>query len=90
MVKHLRISSYIRKPLLIYMTLNSLMYEENFLFFFISDATHLARGDLGAGEALDDDVVSVVADYDHGEQGEGPENTAQYGVQLTPWRNNSS
>jgi hypothetical protein len=52
--------------------------------FFISDETHLARSDLGAGEALDDDVVSVVANYDHGEQGEGPENTAQYGVQLTP------
>ncbi len=67
------------------MTLNFLIYEENFIFFFISDETHLARGDLGARESLDDDVVSVVADYDHGEQGEGPENTPSNGVQVTPW-----
>jgi hypothetical protein len=67
------------------MTLNLLIYEENFIYFFISDETHLARGDLGAGESLDDDVVSVVADYDHGEQGEGPKNTPSNGVQVTPW-----
>ncbi len=66
------------------MTLNLLIYEETFIFFFISDETHLARSDLGARESLDYDVVSVVADNDHGEQGEGPEYTPRYGVQVTP------
>ncbi len=41
MGKNLRISSYIRKPFLIYdfapdPHLNFLIYEENFVFFFIS------------------------------------------------------
>jgi hypothetical protein len=41
MVKYLRISSYIRTPFLIYdfaprSHLNFLIYEENFVFFFIS------------------------------------------------------
>jgi hypothetical protein len=42
MVKYLCISSYIRDPFLIYVCnrshLNFLTYEENFLFFFTSDA----------------------------------------------------
>ncbi len=39
MTKYLRISSYIRKPFLIYdfaTDLNFLIYEENFIFIFIS------------------------------------------------------
>jgi hypothetical protein len=42
MVKYLRISSHVRRPFLIYMTLhprshlNFLICEENFVFFFIS------------------------------------------------------
>ncbi len=37
MVNYFRISSYIRKPFLIYdFAINFLIYEENFFFFFIS------------------------------------------------------
>ncbi len=44
MIKYLRISSYIRKPFLIFdfaseSHLNFLIYEENFVFFFISAPT---------------------------------------------------
>ncbi len=45
--KSLRVSSYIRKPFLIYIliyncsTLNFLIYEENLIFFFISVEVHL-------------------------------------------------
>ncbi len=50
MVKYLRISSYIRKPFLIYdfatvcSTLNFLIFEENFIFFFISVLSAPATG----------------------------------------------
>jgi hypothetical protein len=42
LVKYLRISSCIRKPFLIYdyATAPFFIYEENFIFFFISAHTH--------------------------------------------------
>jgi hypothetical protein len=45
MVKYLHISSYIRKPFLIFdrSHLNLLIYEENFLLFFISVANTICR-----------------------------------------------
>jgi hypothetical protein len=50
MVKYLRISSHIRKPFLKYdfapdPNLNFLIYEENFVFFFIR-AVNMSRTDL--------------------------------------------
>ena len=45
-------------------------------------AAYLFGRDLGAGEALDDDVVSVVADDDHGHDGESAEDSSQKAVQM--------
>ena len=44
---------------------------------------YLAGGDLSAGEALDDDVVSVIADDYHGEEGGCAKYSSHSGVQLT-------
>ena len=46
------------------------------------DEEGLARGDLGAGETLDDDVVPVVANGDHGEDGADPRDGPGGPVQL--------
>ncbi len=46
---------------------------------------NLFRGDPDPGEPLDDDVVSVVADDDHGHDRECPEPGANEPVQLTGW-----
>ena len=52
------------------------------------DEEGLARGDLGPGEALDDDVVPVIADGDHGEDGadprDGPRGSVQLAAQAAP------
>jgi hypothetical protein len=44
---------------------------------------YLGRSDLDASEALDNDIVSVIANDNHGEQGEGAENSPQSCIQLT-------
>ena len=46
------------------------------------DEEGLARGDLGPGEALDDDVVPVIADGDHGEDGADPRDGARGPIEL--------
>ena len=43
---------------------------------------YLARCDLDTAEALDDDVVSVVADDDHGEDGDRSEDAPDTRVDL--------
>jgi hypothetical protein len=48
---------------------------------------NLSSRDFDAAEALNDDVVSVVADYHHCHDGTGPKNGAQTSVQLARWRN---